>query len=303
MDRFSSLNVFIQVAEFRSFTLVGQKLGLSASAIGKIIAKLEKKLNVRLFHRSTRSIQLTPEGALFLKRCRQILAEVEEAELELSQINHVPQGRLRVSLPLVGMLMMPTLTQFIQAWPAINLDLDFSDHLVDVIEEGFDVVIRTGALTDSRLMAKVLGTYHYQMVGSPAYFVEHGIPQALDELATRHCLRHRYPSTGKIEAWPLQEHGKPYIINLPVSTVANNIESIIYMVEQGLGIACLPDFAIKDQIQSGRLISIMHDKIIHAGHFNIVWPSNRYLSPKTRVFIDFMQQYLFPDCQKHDSFN
>ena len=181
-DSLGALNVFVQAAETRSFTAAGRQLGISSSAVGKAVARLEERLGVRLFHRSTRAITLTPEGSLFLERCRRIFCEVEAAELELSRTRAHPRGVLRVSLPVVGMLMMPTLSAFMHAWPDIELDLDFSDRLVDVIEEGFDAVIRTGEASDSRLMTRVLGTFGYRLVGAPAYFEKTGRPRHLATL-------------------------------------------------------------------------------------------------------------------------
>lgn len=291
MDTLGSLNAFVQAAEARSFTVAGRHLGVSSSAVGKAIARLEDRLGVRLFHRSTRTVTLTPEGVLFLERCRRIFCEIEQAEMELSQTRNAPSGKLRVSLPLVGMLMMPTLSAFMRSWPEIELDLDFTDRLVDVIEEGFDVVIRTGDVSDSRLMMRVLGSFTYRLVGAPKYFEAHGIPGQGTDLARHRCLRHRYPSTGKLEDWPLTGRKN---LDLPVTATSSAIEPLVYMAEQGLGIACLPDFAVRDRIEAGALISVMDDLFSpHAGTFRILWPSSRQISPKIRVFVDFMTQALF----------
>ncbi len=135
MDSLSGFTVFVRVAETRSIVGAARTLGVSASAVGKRVARLEEKLGVRLFHRSTRSITLTAEGSLFLERSRRILAEIEATELELSQSRETPRGRLRVSLPLVSGLVLPTLADFMQAYPDIELDLDFSDRVVDVVDE------------------------------------------------------------------------------------------------------------------------------------------------------------------------
>jgi DNA-binding transcriptional LysR family regulator len=158
MDSLGSLNAFVQAAEARSFTVAGRQLGVSSSAIGKAVARMEERLGVRLFHRSTRSITLTAEGALFLERCRRIFSEIEAAELELSRTQDAPRGTLRVGLPLAGILMMPTLVAFMRAYPEITLDLDFSDRVVDVIEEGFDAVVRFADAGDSRLKSRAWGT-------------------------------------------------------------------------------------------------------------------------------------------------
>jgi DNA-binding transcriptional LysR family regulator len=184
LDNLGALNVFMVAAETRSFTRAGEALGISSSAVGKAMARLEKRLGVRLFHRSTRSIAITAEGTMFLDRCRRIFSELEAAEQELSQALAAPRGRLRVSLPLAGMLFMPAITKFMHAFPDVSIDLDFTDRLVDVIEEGFDAVVRTGEPSDSRLMTRTLGRFSHRIVGSSEYFARFGIPQKPQDLST-----------------------------------------------------------------------------------------------------------------------
>ncbi|MBA4204998.1 LysR family transcriptional regulator [Pannonibacter phragmitetus] len=298
MDSLGSLNAFVQAAEMRSFTAAGQKLGISSSAVSKAVARLEDRLGVRLFHRSTRTVTLTPEGALFLERCRSIFSEMEAAELELLQTRGTPGGKLRVSLPLVGMLMMPTLTAFMRAWPGIEMDLDFTDRLVDVIDEGFDAVVRTGEISDSRLMMRTLGTFRYRLVGSPSYLAGHGTPQTPSDLSEHRGLRHLFPSTGKVEEWPLQVDGKPFSPAIKTAAVASAIEPLIHLAQEGIGLACLPDFAIRDQLADGKLVAVLDDAVKHSGSFRILWPSSRHLAPKLRVFVDFMGGNLFPHEQR-----
>lgn len=293
MDSLGPLNAFVQAADTRSFTVAGRQLGVSSSAIGKAITRLEERLGVRLFHRSTRTITLTPEGACFLERCRRILCEVEAAELELAQTQGAPRGRLRVSLPLVGMLMMPALTDFMRAYPAIELDLDFTDRLVDVIDEGFDAVVRAGEVSDSRLMTRNLGMFRLMLVGAPGYFAQRGTPEVPVELTSHACLHHRFATTARLERWPLRLGPGEAEIDLPVTAVANTIEPLIHMAEQGLGIACLPDFAIRRQLADGTLVAVLGPHTPHSGVFRMLWPSSRHLSPKLRVFVDFMALRLF----------
>ncbi|WP_238578733.1 LysR family transcriptional regulator [Inquilinus limosus] len=289
-DSLGALDAFVRAAESRSFTAAGRQLGVSSSAIGKAVARLEERLGVRLLHRSTRSVTLTPEGALFLERCRRIFSEIETAEAELAQTRGAPRGRLRVSLPLAGMLMMPTLGAFMREYPEIELDLDFTDRLVDVIEEGFDAVIRAGEVGDSRLMSRILGVFRLQLVAAPAYLARRGVPRVPEELAGHACLQHRFATSGRFEPWPLRRAG----IALPSSAVANTIEPLIAMAEQGLGIACLPDFAIRRQIGDGTLVVVLAEHTAHEGVFRLLWPSSRYPAPKLRVFIDFLAKHLFP---------
>lgn len=289
MDNLGSLGAFVEAAEARSFTAAARKLGVSSSAIGKAVARLEARLGVRLLHRSTRSITLTPEGALFLERCRRIFCEVAAAEQEIAQGQGAPRGRLRVSLPIVGMLMMPTLTAFMRAWPEVELDLDFTDRLVDVIDEGLDAVVRAGEIADSRLMTRVLGTFRLMLVASPGYVAERGRPRRPAELAAHACLHHRFATSGKLERWPLRGPA----VDLPVTAVANTIEPLITMAEQDLGITCLPDFAVRRQLAEGSLVTILDSHTEHSGTFRLLWPSSRHPSPKLRVFVDFMAENLF----------
>ncbi|MBZ4399382.1 LysR family transcriptional regulator [Myxococcus sp. AS-1-15] len=292
MDSLGSLQAFVQAAEARSFTVAGRQLGVSSSAIGKAVSRLEERLSVRLFHRSTRTITLTPEGSLFLERCRRIFCEVEAAELELARTQEAPRGKLRISMPLVGMLMMPTLSAFMRAYPDIELDLDFSDRLVDVIDEGFDGVVRGGSISDSRLMARVLGTFRLVLVASPDYLARRGTPRRPEDLKQHACLHHRFATTGKLERWPFRK-GRKKEVELPTTVVASTIEPLIHLAEQGLGITCLPDFALRRQFAQGTLVKVLDSHLHHQGTFRVLWPSSRYLSPKLRVFVDFMAAHLF----------
>jgi DNA-binding transcriptional LysR family regulator len=293
MESLGSLSAFVIAADARSFTVAGRQLGISPSAAGKAVARLEERLGVRLFHRSTRSITLTPEGSLFLERCRRIFEEIEAAELELSQIRSAPQGKLRVSLPLVGMLMMPTISAFVRAYPEIDLDLDFNDRLVNLIDEGFDAVVRTGDTTDSRLMTRVLGSSPYKQAGSPTYFQQRGVPAAPSDLKDHFGLRHRYPSTGLIEPWPMGGKKRKAEVELPTAAVSSALEPLIFMAEQGLGLICVPEFSIRRQLADGTLRSVLEDYVRHSVTFRVLWPSTRQLSPKVRVFVDFLAENLF----------
>ncbi|KGA32317.1 LysR family transcriptional regulator [Pectobacterium brasiliense] len=294
MDSLNGFVVFVQVAETRSFVAAGRLLGVSASAVGKSIARLEEKLGVRLFHRSTRSITLTAEGSLFLARSRRILAEIEAAELELSQTSAVPRGRLRVSLPLVSSLVLPVLGEFMREYPEIELDLDFTDRMVDVIEEGFDAVVRTGDPVDSRLTARRLGAFRSLLVAAPDYLTQRGIPQIPADLMQHACLHYRFPNSGKLEPWALRlPPGEPEL-PLPTSMICNNIETRVCFALQGLGIAYLPDFSIREQLAGGQLQPILTDYVERSGVFYVLWPASKHPSPKVRALVDFLCARVFP---------
>lgn len=295
MESLNGIAFFVQAAETRSFSEAGRHLGVSPSAVGKSVSRLEERLGVRLFHRSTRSITLTAEGALFLERCRRILCEIEAAELELSETRQAPKGRLRISLPLVGMLVMPALTAFMHRYPAIELDVDFSDRLVDVIDEGFDVVMRTGEPSDSRLMSRPLGSYRLQLVASPDYLARRGTPELPADLARHACLQHKFPSTGKLEPWPLKPTENAPEWTLPASMVCNTSAALMDVAVAGLGIACLPDFMVRQAVARGELVTVLDTYIEHQGTFRLLWPSSKHLAPKLRAFIDFMVEVLLTE--------
>ena len=293
MESLGSLDVFVRVSESRSFTAAGQQLGISASAVSKTIARLEERLSVRLFHRSTRTVNLTPEGALFLERCRRILSEVKEAEAELLQTRGTPQGKLRTSLPSLGTLFMPKLGDFKRRYPEIELDIDYSDRLVDVIEEGFDAVIRSGTPSDSRLVARRLGTCRKVFVGAPGYFSKAGMPSKPEDLTSHARLHYRFPSTGKLDVWPLGDKTE-MIPERPASMVTNTLDPQVCFAEQGLGIAYLPEIAVRRQLEQGSLVTVLDEYDRENMVFHVLWPSGRHLSVKIRLFVDFVTSHLFP---------
>lgn len=290
MESLSGFNVFVQVAETRSFVAAGRALGISASAIGKSVARLEERLGVRLFHRSTRSMTLTAEGMMLLERSRRVLAEIEAAEQELSQSASVPKGRLRISLPLVSGLVLPVLADFMRTYPAVELDLSFTDRMVDVVEEGYDAVVRTGELLDSRLSSRQLGSFATVIVGSPAYFAQHGVPQRPADLAGHPCMHYRFPNSGKLEVWPLLREAGEAEPRLPTSMICDNAETRVWFALQGLGIACLPAFAVRAELAAGTLRTVLDDYVDRTVTFRLLWPSGRHLMPRLRAFIDFMAE-------------
>lgn len=295
MDSLNGFVVFVQVAQTRSFVAAGRLLGVSASAVGKSVARLEEKLGVRLLHRSTRSITLTAEGALFLERSRRILAEIEAAEQELSQASGAPRGRLRISLPLVSTLVLPVLGEFMRTYPEIELDLDFTDQMVDVIEEGFDAVVRTGEPGDSRLTARRLGSFRSLLVASPDYLARHGTPRVPADLLQHRCLHYRFPHSGKLEPWALRMAPGEAALQLPAAMICNNIETRVCFALQGLGIAYLPDFSIREPLAEGRLQSVLADHVERTGVFHVLWPASRHPSPKVRALVDFLHERVFPE--------
>lgn len=289
MDSFSGLESFVRAADLLSFAEAGRALGISASAVGKNVARLEQQLGLRLFHRTTRQVRLTQEGALFHERCRRILDELHDARAAMQAAAEAPRGRLRVSLPTIGYrFLLPVLPEFQARYPEVELDLDFNDHLVDVVEAGLDVVIRSGELADSRLVARRLGPFRFVIAASPTYLAERGVPLTPADLAGHSSLRYRFLNSGKLEEWTL-----PGLPAMPIALVCNNMEAMLGAAVSGLGLAYMPDFLARDALARGDLQQVLAEQLTHSGQFSALWPSSRQLSPKVRAFVDFASERLF----------
>ena len=186
------------------------------------------------------------------------------------------------------------LSDFLLEYPEVELDLNFSDHLVDVIGDGFDVAIRAAPLQDSGLKHRRLGGFRRVLVGSPAYFQRHGRPVQPADLARHQCLHYRYPATGRLERWPLGNDDDTAPPALPSSVVCNSVEMRIFLALRGQGIACLPDFTVARQLEQGLLQTVLDQFTANAqGTVWMVWPPGRDLSPKVRAFLEFMAHRLF----------
>ena len=245
---------------------------------------------MRLFHRTTRRVSLTEEGTLFLDRCRRILDDLRDAEAMLSHAARAPRGRLRVSLPTIGYrFLLPVLPEFRRLYPDVELDLDFNDRLVDIVEEGFDAVIRSGTLTDSSLMVRRLGPFRFVLCASPAYLAGRGVPSVPKDLAAHDGVHFRFPATGKLQEWLIAGDA----VHVPSALTCNNMEAVHAAAIGGLGIAYMPDFLAQEAIKAGTLRAVLGGYLVDPGQFSIVWPSSRHLSTRLRAFADFLCERLF----------
>jgi DNA-binding transcriptional LysR family regulator len=287
-----ALNVFVQAAETRSFVAAGRTLGISASGVGKSVTRLEQDLGVRLFHRSTRSVTLTAEGRMFFERARRILAEFDAAHAELSEAAALPKGRLRIGLPMIGEPLLPVLVDFQRRYPEVELDLDFDNRKVDVIDEGYDAVVRSGEVEDSRLTSRRLGCFRMLLVGTPEYFERCGKPAHPRDLAEHACIQFRMPNTGKLQTWQLRyDAGEPEA--QPATTVTcNTNEARLCFALEGLGIAYMSDFSVRDALTAGTLVTVLDEYTTDHNVFQLLWPSGRHITPKLRAFIDFVSEHV-----------
>ncbi|SIT15994.1 LysR family transcriptional regulator [Insolitispirillum peregrinum] len=299
MDRLAGLSAFVRTADLGSFAAAGRVLHLSPSAVGKAVSKLESQLGVRLFQRSTRSLRLTEEGRAFHERCRRILDDLDDAHESLLRTRETPRGHLRVSCPIIAYhLLLPVLPEFMARYPDIDLDFDFNDRIVDLIEDGVDVAIRSGQLPDSRTMVRALRPFQLLLCAAPAYIARHGIPHCPRDLAHHHGIAFRYPNSGKLQVWPLRRAEGEADAPIRHVMTSNNMEAVRGAVARGLGIGCMPDFLADSLLASGELVPVLRDFLDAPGQFNLIWPSNRHLSPKIRVFVDYIAERLFAsDCR------
>ncbi|MFN9726114.1 LysR family transcriptional regulator [Acidovorax sp.] len=289
MNKLSGMFAFVKTAELGSFVAAGRTLAISASAVGKGVARLEQEVGVRLFQRSTRRLQLTTEGQLFYERCRRILDDLDDAQAMLSLSQEAPRGRLRVSAPIVAHhFLMPLLPDFLARHPEVELDINFTDRAVDLIDEGIDVALRSGDLRDSRLVSRPLQKFRLLLCAAPAYLTRHGIPGVLSDLERHACVRFRHPDSGKLLDWPWHEGMVVTEPRLRTVLACNHIEGVLGATLRGLGIACMPDFLVRDALAGGRLVSVLEPFLEPGRQFRALWASSRHLSPKVRLFVDHL---------------
>lgn len=287
LSSIQDLALFVQVAELRSFVMTGQRMGISASAVGKRISRLEARLQVSLFKRTTRSITLTAEGQHLLERALGLLQELDSIQDELGAGMTQAKGKIRISLPPISDVFLDYFAQFNSLYPEIELELDYSDTLVDIINDDFDFALRTGAAGDGAIKAiqsLPLGSFRRIMVASDAYLARHGIPRGIDDLSRHKCLHYRSPNTGKVEAWHLGDEDE---MKLPASLVCNSLEARKHFALKGLGIAYLPDISIAMELRERKLTPILPQFNSRDIQLSVLWPRRKRETARHKAFIDF----------------
>jgi len=237
-------------------------------------------------------VSLTLEGQDFLARCQAIVSQVVEAEASVSSRSERLAGRLRISLPVAARLLGSLLAEFSLQHPGIELDLDYSDHLIDIVEEGYDVVLRSGDVPDTRLKSKVVGAYEFTLVASSAYLARFGTPVSPTDLVNHRCLRYRFPHSGRLDQWIFCDGYAGHVPVIPATIAANAIGPLIALTESGAGIAYIPAFAVQDGIASGRLCQVLPEFVGGGGSFRLLWPAGRHETPTLRAFVSFMARNL-----------
>lgn len=289
MDRLTALTVFRHIAESGSFAEAGRRLGLSASAVSKNVGELEAHLGVRLINRTTRRMHLTEAGSVYLSQIARILDDLTDADRSLGPLQDSPSGTLRVSAPMSLTLtcLSDAIAGFLLRYPDLSLDLDLDDRHVDLVREGYDLAIRgVDALDDSSLIARKLTTIPHVVCAAPSYYARHGIPVVPADLATHDCIRYSLSSRG--DSWEFRRDGQTE--RIPVRgryTVSSSLAARDALVA-GFGIGLLPVPYVRDDLTTGRLVSTLTDWSLGDSTLYGVYPSQRYLTPKLRVFLDFL---------------
>jgi len=297
MDRFDTMLAFTRVVELESFTKAAMSLNLPKTTVSAQVLALEKRLRVKLLHRTTRRISVTTDGAAYYERAIRLLNELEETEAALNQATASAKGRLRVDVPTpVGRLVIiPALPDFFKKYPEIQLEIGCDDRPIDLLEEGVDCVIRIGNLLDSSLVARRVGTMQFMLVASPDYLKTYGTPQIPDDLQ-RHQAVHFFSSkTGKVRNFILEHEGAELEIPTIRKLVINNGDAIVSAALAGIGICQLPSFMVQGYLTEGKLEKVLGDYGAGSLPINALYPQNRHLSSKVRAFIEWVAE-LFAEC-------
>ena len=288
MDRLDAMRLFARVVDRRSFTQAATDLALPRSTATQAIQQLEQRLGVRLLQRTTRTVRPTLDGEAYYRRCLAILDDVEDAEGAFS--GAVPRGMLRVEVQgtLARHFLMPGLPAFLDRYPGIELAMSESDRWVDVVREGVDCVLRYGVLPDSDLVARTLTTLERVTCAAPAYLDRFGRPENLADLAGHRTVGLRSITSGALQPLEFAQGGQMVRVELPAPLTVTGTESFIDGVRRGLGLAQLTTFHVERDIARGRLERILPDYPVARGLVSILYPRNRQLSPRVRVFIDWV---------------
>jgi DNA-binding transcriptional LysR family regulator len=294
-DRLNGVTAFVEAAEAGSFALAAERLHLTRSAVGKTIAKLEQRLGVRLFQRTTRSQRLTEDGQAFYERCVRALAELEAAEAALDSGRREPAGRLRVSVPVLfgRRCVAPILLELARRHPRLVLDLSFSDRPVDLVEDGFDLAVRNGALPDSAgiVARRLISSQQMTVCAAPAYLEARGAPRTIEEIAEHDAVGCGHGA--RMRSWSFAD-ADGHVIEAPIRSriVLDDQEAVADAAAAGLGLAWLPSWLITDRVRRGELIRVLTEVPGFVFETHALWPQAPHLPSRVRVAIDALIERL-----------
>lgn len=291
LNRIGDIAAFVAAVDSGSYTRASSSVGLSRSAIGKSITRLEAQLGVRLLNRTTRQLSLTEEGRIMYDRCKQILEDLEEVDATMALRREKPTGTLRLTAPLsLGQRhILPVIDRFLKKWPELRADIVFSDRYVDLIEEGFDIAIRIGEpKDDSRILTRTIATQHMVTCASPEYLSLRGVPVVPDDLSRHDTIFFR--SAEKRRVWRYQTPEGYYLYDGPGRMDIDSSEAMLSSAIAGFGIIQLPDYLAFQSLERGELTAILTEFKVDPEPVRIIYPSKRHLSPRIRGFVDMIAE-------------
>jgi DNA-binding transcriptional LysR family regulator len=294
MDRFDAMRAFTRIVERRSFTLAAQDLGLPRSTMTDAVKQLEARLGVRLLERTTRHVRPTLDGEAYHRRCLALIADVEEAEGAFGGAK--PKGLLRVDVhgTLARHFVLPGLPRFLAEYPDIALTMSEGDRLVDLVQEGIDCVLRVGDLQDSDMVARRVAVLEEVTCAAPAYLDRHGIPTTVGALGGHRMVGFRSSATGTLLPLEFTVDGVVRTIDLPATISVNGAESYVAAARLGLGLIQVPRYHIESDLERGTLVAVLPGAPPTPTPVSLLYPRNRQLSPRVRVFIDWVVRAFSP---------
>ena len=290
MDVFGAMKVFVRVVESGSFTKAADVLQLPPPSVSRTVQVLEEHLGTRLLNRTTRRISITEDGQIYYERCVKVLGDVDDMEASLSSAKISPRGKIKVSLPalMANTIVIPALPEFLNAYPEIEVEMALTDRQIDIVEEGVDCVIRVGELADSGLIAKRIGSFTGLIVAAPSYLKKYGVPTTLDDLKNHIAVNYVSGTSGRVQAWDFMVDGKIESIYMKGQVALSDANCYLACGIAGLGIMKGSHYSLDRYIQSGELCEILKDCLSPSRPVSILYPPNRHLSRKLRLFIDWI---------------
>lgn len=289
MDRLYQMRLYTRVVETGSFSAVARELGTIQPTVSKQLTALEDGLGVRLLNRTTRQLSPTEAGRKYYERCKRILDEISDLEGSLSDLQTRPTGLLRVHAAVAfgQLVMLPLIFRFRRLYPGLAIDLMLSDRYVDLIQEGVDVTIRFGQLSDSQLVARRVGGAHRVCVASPAYLRARGTPRSPGELFSHNCITYNYLFSNE---WDFETTQGPTTVRVGGDFRANSALTIRAAALEGIGIAHMPTMFVQEDIDKGKLVRVLEEFGPPPVDVHAIYPSARFLSGKVRLFLDFITE-------------
>ncbi|WP_036298594.1 LysR family transcriptional regulator [Methylophilus sp. OH31] len=294
LDSTESLKRFMRVAELGSFTKAADSLGLPKASISLAVQQLESKLQTQLFHRTTRKVQLTPDGHLFYEKSKDVLSEIEELETLFISDDSQISGVVRVNLsqPMARHLLIPALPAFLRRYPNLNIEVSSEDRKVDLVSEGYDCVVRTGEVEESGMMMRKIGEMQQSNFVSPGYLAQYGTPKSIDDLQQYYLIHYQTSSNKRFDAFEYQLDGELHRIKMPSRICVNNTDAYRAACVAGLGIMQAPKLGAMEMLNSGLLVEILPAWTAPSMAVSMLFPHRRNLSKRVRIFMDWLSDVI-----------